>query len=217
MNFKKMIFAAALLLAAAPTFAQIFDRKEREEVIVINGQKVPVLIQGKDTILLASLDEVDITSTRLFKNDKERYRYNQMRYNAKKVMGYAVEAIRLHEDLKQETADMKRGKKRTRVREVQRELQDKFEKPLKGLYRSQGLLLIKMIERETGESMYSLISEYKGGLTAFYWNTLGSFYEYKLRETYDPAADPAMESIFKELNLKQAVLDSRAREKAAKK
>ena len=212
--FKQTILLIIAIATTTSAFAQIFDT-EREEVIMWNGHKVPVSIRGTDTIILAGLDPVEIKGTRLFKNDVERYRYNQMRYNAKKVLPYAVEFIKIYEDVQQETRDMKAGKKRKRVYDVQKELQDRFEKPLKNLYRSQGALLIKMLERETNRNMYSVIEEYKGGFTAFYWNTFSYFYDYNLKEGYSPTKDPVMESVLKEFDIKALVAEKRKQEAAA--
>jgi Domain of unknown function (DUF4294) len=210
----KSFFAVALLFAIGinTAAAQIFET-EHEEVIVVNGHKVPVLIKGKDTIIMAALDEVNIISTRLFKNDLEKRRFIQMQYNAKKVLPYAVEAIRLFEDIEADTRDMKAGKKHRRVADVQKELQARFEKPLKGLYKSQGLLLVKMIERGTGRSLYSILSEYKGGLSAFYYNTVGSFYDYDLKKGYNPNDDPMMESVISVYNLRALAAQKRAETK----
>jgi hypothetical protein len=211
---KKIAIIAIFTLATTAAFAQIFDT-EREEVIIWNGHKVPVSIKGTDTIILAGLDPVEIKGTRLFKNDLERYRFNQMRYNAKKVLPYAVEFIKIYQDVQAETREMKMGKKRKRVHDVQKELQDRFEKPLKNLYRSQGTLLIKMLERETDRNMYSVIEEYKGGFTAFYWNTFSYFYDYNLKEGYSPTKDPLMESVLSEFDIKALVAEKRRQEAAA--
>ncbi len=211
------IITTVLFLAfcSVSAFAQLFGAADRETTITRNGQQIPVLIQGTDTIIIASLDEVKISGSRLFKNDKERSRYIQMRYNAKKVLPYVVEAVKLFQDIQADTKDMKAGKKRRRVSDVQKELQSRFEKPLKSLYRSQGTLLVKMIERETNRSLFNILDEYKGTLSAVYWQALGSFYEFDLREGYDPTKDPLMESVLQEFDVKTLVAQRRAQEAAA--
>lgn len=215
MTLRHFLLLFCALFCSFFASAQGIFNNEHEETVVINGQKVPVLIQGTDTIIMAVLDEVKIKGSRLFKNDKERYRYTQMRYNAKKVLPYVVEAVKLFQDVEADTRDMKAGKKRRRVNDIQRELQSRFEKPLKNLYRSQGLLLVKMIERETNRSLYNILDEYKGTLSALYWQTLSGFYEFNLREGYDPAQDPIMESVLQEFDVKALVAERRRQEAAA--
>ncbi len=208
------IFIIALFIAvfSANASAQLFGSSERQAVITRNGREMAVMIQGTDTIAIAGLDEVEIKGARLFRNEKDRIRYTQMRYNAKKVLPYVVEAVKLFEDIQADTKDMKSGKKIRRVNDVQKELQSRFEKPLKSLYRSQGLILVQMIERETNRSLYSILDEYKGGLSALYWQTLGSFYQFDLRETYDPTKDPMLESVLREFDVKTLVAQKRAQE-----
>jgi Domain of unknown function (DUF4294) len=213
----KQFFAIIALwsICAGTASAQIFGSGEREEVITYKGQKIPVLIRGNDTFIVAALDEVKISGSRLYKNDKERNRFIQMQYNAKKVLPYAVDAFRLYEDMMADTKDLKAGKKRRRVKDMEKEVKARFEKPLKGLYRSQGAILIKMLERAAERPMYSVISEYKGGIDAFYWNTLGSFYDYNLRKGYDAAEDPLMESVLSQYDLHALAEQQRQREAAA--
>ncbi len=208
------IFIIALFVAvfSANASAQLFGSSERQAVITRNGREMAVMIQGTDTIAIAGLDEVEIKGARLFRNEKDRIRYTQMRYNAKKVLPYVVEAVKLFEDIQADTKDMKSGKKIRRVNDVQKELQSRFEKPLKSLYRSQGVILVQMIERETNRSLYSILDEYKGTLSAFYWQTLGSFYQFDLRETYDPAKDPMLESVLREFDVKALVAQKRVQE-----
>jgi hypothetical protein len=215
---KQLFVLLALFISGANiASAQIFGDAERNEVITYKGQKIPVLIRGKDTFIVAALEEVKITGSRLYKNDKERHRFIQMQYNAKKVLPYAIDAFRLYEDMQADTKDMKAGKKRKRVRDMEKEVKNRFEKPLKGLYRSQGAILIKMLERGAQRPMYDVISEYKSGFDAFYWNTLGSFYDYNLRTGYDAAADPLMESVLAQYDLHALAEQQRQREAAAKK
>ena len=215
-SITSILFAAVCsIICCTSASAQGIFSNEHQEVLTINGQKVPVLIQGSDTIIIAALEQVEIKGTRLFKNDTERIRYTQMRYNAKKVLPYVVQAVKLFQDIQADTKDMKAGKKRRRVNDVQHELQSRFEKPLKSLYRSQGTLLVKMIERETNRSLYNILDEYKGTLSALYWQALGGFYEFDLREGYDPTKDPLMESVLREFDVKALVAQERAAEAAA--
>jgi hypothetical protein len=59
----------------------------------------------------------------------------------------------------------------------------------------QGKLLLKMIYRETGKSPYDLIKEYRGGLNAFFWQSMAFFFGANLRSEYDPVEDAMVENI----------------------
>ena len=50
------------------------------------------------------------------------------------------------------------------------DLKVKFKDPLKKLSRTEGKVLIKMIERELEKPVYTVVKELKGGFTAVYFN-----------------------------------------------
>ena len=48
---------------------------------------------------------------------------------------------------------------------------------------------MKLINRETGNSCYEIIKEYKGGLTAGIYQTVAFFFDTSLKQPYDPQND----------------------------
>jgi len=61
---------------------------------------------------------------------------------------------------------------------------------LRKLTISQGKILTKLVNRETGLTTHQLIKDYKSGITAFFWQTIGKKYGYDLKKAYDPINDP---------------------------
>jgi hypothetical protein len=57
---------------------------------------------------------------------------------------------------------------------------------LKGLTVNQGKILIKLIDRETGNSSYEMVKELKGSFSAFMWQTVARLFGDNLKSTYDP-------------------------------
>jgi hypothetical protein len=59
---------------------------------------------------------------------------------------------------------------------------------------------MKLINRETHNNCYEIIKEYKGGLTARFWQTVAFFFGSNLKQPYDAAGDDAeMEKIVQEV------------------
>ena len=83
------------------------------------------------------------------------------------------------------TSDLKKRKSRKLARKMEKELVPKYEDQLKKLTKSQGFILIKMVERELGTSFYNVIAELEGGWKAFTWQSLGVWYGYNLKKGYD--------------------------------
>ena len=96
---------------------------------------------------------------------------------------------------------MKTGKRKKHIRKLQKQLKKEFEDPLKKLTKTQGLILTKMIERETEESMYELIKGLKGGVSATYWSTASRFWGYRLKDQYKEGDDPILDVVLKDFNV----------------
>ena len=57
---------------------------------------------------------------------------------------------------------------------------------LKKLNKSQGKILIRLIDRETGSDSYALVKDLRGSFRAAFYQTLGKIFGYNLRSKYDP-------------------------------
>ncbi len=187
-----------LFLPVVVTMAQTHLEDGRIE---IDGQVLSTLITGDDTLYIAELDHVSITSKRRFKSREERVLYERYRRYANKVYPYAVEAIRVFREVEEVTTDMKKRKQRKHLRKLQKELKEEFEDPLKNLSRTQGRILVHMIEKELNTPLHFLIKDLKGGLTALYWTTAGSFFGYHLKEGYVRGADPIMDMVLDDFDI----------------
>jgi hypothetical protein len=73
---------------------------------------------------------------------------------------------------------------------------NQFEKEVKRLTVTQGIILVKLIDRETGRTSYQVIKELKGGFTAFFWQGIARIFGNNLKTEYDPEnQDKVMEDI----------------------
>lgn len=163
---------------------------------LVNGQYFPYVIDDcGDTLIVASLDDVSVTSPRRFADDEEYRRYRRYRYYAVKVYPYAVEAIRIFRETEYVTANMRDGRRSRYIRRLQAELKSEFADPLRGLSKSQGMILIKMIERELDTPLYYLVKDLRGGITATYWNAMGKLFDHQIKEGYQRGKDPILDAV----------------------
>ncbi len=187
-----------VLVISSISFSQAQDKIEE---VTIDGHIVKALISEGDTILLATLDEMSVTSPRSFDNKGEERHYRRMKYNALKVYPYAVTAIKTYRELEDATLDLKKRKKKKHIKKLQKQLEEEFKMPLKKLTKTQGKILVKMIERELGVPCYNVVRELKGGVTAYYWQGLGKMWGYDLQQGYNPEEDPVLEYVLSDLNI----------------
>ena len=92
--------------------------------------------------------------------------------------------------------ESKWGQRERFIKQFENELFSEFEKPLKKMTISQGKLLLKLIDREVGQSSYYLIKKYRGGFTAFFWQGIARIFGSNLKTPYDKfGEDKAIEEL----------------------
>jgi hypothetical protein len=86
------------------------------------------------------------------------------------------------------------------IRSKEKELKKEFTDKLTQLSVYQGKVLMKLIYRETGNNCYEIIDEYKGFITAAFWQTVAVLFGSNLKQTYDAnGKDSDMEKIVRDV------------------
>jgi hypothetical protein len=148
-----------------------------------------IIIDG-DTILLTSIDEVIVFPKPKFTSKREWRRYHRLVRNVKKVYPYAKMAGEKYDIVSAHLLTLKTEKdKRAYIKQVEREIHEEFEGDLKKLTITQGRILLKLIDREVGETSYDLLKEFKGTFSAFFWQTLARIFGHDLKSEFDPEGE----------------------------
>lgn len=176
------------------------EKGEYRGTMTIDGTVVRILIVDGDTIPVADLEEISLTQKQFSSRD-ERRRYHQWRRYALKVYPYAAEAIKIYRRVKAETSNMSRRELKRYTKNVENQLRPEYETALKKLTKSQGYILIKMVERELDTPFYKVIKDLRGNWSAFKWQSAGRWYGYNLRSGYEAEDDPLLEIILSDLNI----------------
>ena len=188
-----------LCLLAFSLNAQIDTTTNKK--ITIDGEIVTARVEDGDTLIIAELAEASVTSFRDFDSDTQYRRYMKYRRYANTVYPYAVESIKMFRRVEKDTEGMKKNKRKKYVRNLQKELKKEFTDPLKSLSRTQGKILIKMIEYELDTPMYVLLKNVRSGFSAAKWQTVGKLWGYDLKEGYIPGDDPIMDAILQDFDI----------------
>jgi hypothetical protein len=145
------------------------------------------IIEGQDTIPLIELPEVKVYERKDFEYLYLKRRYRRLIRNVKKAYPYAkIAGVRLKAlDDKLVTIDSEKERK-DYIEKAEGEIMQQFEKEVKKLTVTQGIILVKLIDRETGRTSYQVIKELKGGITAFFWQGIARIFGNNLKAEYDP-------------------------------
>jgi hypothetical protein len=170
-------------------------------IVYTEGGVMRVRIDGTDTTVVARIPEVVVKAPPVFADDEEYRQYMRYRRYALEVLPFAIEGIRLYREYQQETEDMKKGKAKKYAKHIQKDAREDFTDPLKDLSRTQGKILVKMIENHLNTPMYDVLRDVRGGFTATKWQTVGKLYGYDLKEGYTPGKDKILDMILNDFEL----------------
>lgn len=140
-----------------------------------------------DTIPMQYLDVVTISGYVCPLSEAEKKKYKKLIKNVKVVYPYAKQAGKLLDRYTIVLQQAKNDSQRKKImKQAEQEIENKFGPSLKKLNRSQGKILIRLIDRETGSDSYALVKELRGSFRAAFYQTLGKLFGYNLRSKYDP-------------------------------
>ncbi len=185
-----------MLLLLGPLCKVRAQAHAANDTILLGG----IVVNG-DTLAMVYLDDVDILDRLPRKWARKQAAYNKLRYNVYKTYPYAVIAAGVLKDVYKNLEYIPEGKARKKyMKEVERDLKAKFKGELENLTISQGQVLVKLINRQTGRNCYSIIKEVKGGFNAVIYQSVALLFNNNLKRAYDPTGDDRdIESIVQEL------------------
>jgi Domain of unknown function (DUF4294) len=99
---------------------------------------------------------------------------------------YARRAGMIMNEINTQLAGMTDKEKRKHyIKSREKDLKKEFADPLSDLSVYQGRVLMKLINRQTGNNCYDIIKEYKGGFTARFWQTIAHVFGSSLKQPYN--------------------------------
>ncbi len=156
-----------------------------------DGKVMDNVVDGKDTIYIDHIRASKVYSRVPKMKGREWRQYYRLVHNFSKAYPYALVARKLvlQADSTIKADNLKRGKKEKYVNEVQKELFSVFESQMRQLTVNQGILLMKLIDREVGKTSFNIIKDYKTGIAAGFWQGIAKVFGADLKKPYDPEGD----------------------------
>lgn len=174
------ILASIAWMATAGAFAQGQQGGRALRAVVIDGDTVPVI----------DLEAAYVESRWSARDRRQAERYDRLTRNVVKVYPYARITGELLREYEHDLATIRReGDQELYLKLAEAELRAEFEAEVKDLTISQGKVLIKLIDRETGRTSFDLVRQLRGSLTAFVWQGMARLFGHDLRSTYDADGD----------------------------
>ncbi|MEI7830338.1 MAG: DUF4294 domain-containing protein [Prolixibacteraceae bacterium] len=193
--FRNLILFLTLQIIPVVIFAQTSGTK-------VGGEKDSVVALS-DTSMHYFLKPIDIFPDKKDMKPKALREYTLLEYKVKKVYPMAkVAAIKLAEYNRVYSTFKTERERKKYVKGVEKELFSEFEDELRQMKVSEGRILIKLLDRETGNSSFEIIKEFKGGFSAFFWQSVARLFGHDLKAQYDPVMeDRLIEYIILQIDL----------------
>lgn len=148
------------------------------------------IIYNGDTLEYKVLDPVYFYTRLTDDQRRARAEYNRLRNAVYVTYPYARKAGAVMNDINRHLVGITgKSDRKKYILSREKELKKEFTTPLTNLSVYQGKILMKLINRETGNNCYEIIKEYKGGLTARLYQTVAFFFNSNLKQPYDPRND----------------------------
>ncbi len=146
-----------------------------------------------DTVPVVDLNTVDVYTNFVFKTARQYELWTRTKYNVKIVYPYAIlAAAKLREYDKALAKIEDEHVRKMFLKACEKDLRKEFEHELKELSVSQGKVLMKLIDRESGKTTYEIVKQLRGSFQAVFWNTLATLFGNSMKVEYDGAVEDIM-------------------------
>lgn len=169
------------------TFLVVFNASAQTRKVTGVPMYFEVTPQG-DTMFLDTIDPVWCIAGGKGMKAGDWRKYYKMVYNFNKVYPYALVGRKMMAQVDSTmAADVSKRSERNRyVNDVEKELFRLFEKDIRNMTVSQGLVLMRLVDRECGMSAFSIIKSYENGFAANFWQLVAKLFSQDLKTRYDP-------------------------------
>ena len=190
------LFLSLFFLSLSQVPAQSVAKASKPDTVEVQETEMPIMTQTGTTeykgqtithIIFPTLPKY---APMEFKNEKEREKYNRLVYNIKKVLPWAKLAkltiIETYDFL--ETLPDKKARNE-HMKRVEAGLKRQYGPALKKLSRSQGRLLLKLIDRECNQTGYAIAKAFMGSFKDNLYQGVAVLFGNSLSKKYDPEGD----------------------------
>ena len=183
-KYNKNKFSKALTLALVALLFSSISYAQKP----LKGFPVGYNVEGRDTVYQIKLRDTYLFSWPEEKKKGRAWRdFYRLVYNFRKTYPYALIAKEKFgiADSVLNSRKFTSKQKTKYIKDFEKDLFKDFEKPLRKMTITQGGLLLKLIDREIGQSSYQIIREYRGGFNAIFWQGVAKIFGSDLKRPYD--------------------------------
>lgn len=191
--FTFLLLLSVGLSIAHQSAAQSNGEPVSRSTIYLMPNVYTAVVIGNDTVACMYLKDFIKYSPMRHQTAQEVIQYHRLVRDVKRTLPYAKEVAQIIIETYEYMETLPTHKaKQAHLEKMEKHLRDIYTPKMKKLTRSQGQLLIKLIDRETNSSSYHIIESFMGSFKAFSANLFASFFGNSLKKRYNPYDEDRM-------------------------
>ncbi|MBX2921318.1 MAG: DUF4294 domain-containing protein [Chitinophagaceae bacterium] len=191
MNFGKVAYCK-ILVSVLCGLLFIFKAQAQSLYGANDTIVVPAIVYNGDTMSYKELSPVYVYLELTRAQRKALKEWTRLRNAVYVTYPYAKRAGIVFNDIQMHLNSIPdKQKRKDYIKSREKDLRKEFTKPLTDLSVYQGKVLMKLITRETGNTCYNIIHEYKGSFSAGFWQSVAWVFGSSLKQTYDAQNEDA--------------------------
>ena len=165
------------------------------------------LVFGASSVLSASTIEPDPTPDTVtlrpviiigFKSERSKKQFWKDYKRIQRVYPYAYQAQKIMEELNEKSKGLSNREKTRLMKSAEDQIKEYLTPKLKEMSMHDGILLVKLLDRQTHRTGYSLVKDFRNGLTAWTYHKIGIFFGQNIKDTWEPKGrDKQLERVVK--------------------
>jgi hypothetical protein len=183
-NFLSILF---IVLPVFRIYGQTDTSRQKQDTLAGRVYLLQKVERNGVTLPEVQIKEVAVVSAQSSSRKSYYRKYDRLVYNLKRVYPYALivraKLEKVNGELQQISDERDRKKY---IKEFEKDIFREYEDDMRDMTITQGRLLIKLIDRETRNTSFDLIRQYRGGLTAAFWQGVARIFGTNLKDEYDP-------------------------------
>ncbi len=140
-----------------------------------------------DTVTMTIYRDLHVFTPLKFKNKKEEEFYWRTVRDVRRTLPYAKLAAEALSETYEYIMTIPDKKERERhLKNLEKDIFNQYKPILKGFTKTQGKIMLKLINRETSQSSYNIVKAFLGSFRAGFWQTFGRFFGLNMKVGYEP-------------------------------
>jgi hypothetical protein len=189
---RQIFFILTIFLFVTDISGQTDTLKNRNDTLAGRYYILQNVIRDGVTMPEIEIEEVNVVARPATARKAEYRRNERLIYNIKRVYPYALmvrmRLNKVNEDLKTITGEKER---KNYLKNVEKNVFAEYEDDMRDMTMTQGRLLIKLVDRETQNTSYDLIRDFRGKFSAAFWQGIARIFGTNLKEEYDANGEDA--------------------------